>query len=137
MSDSILKQQKFVNPVHRYVPGEEITYLLLVKQINSDETFWEIIKGRVEAYDYIKNNIDIIDPEQSFIVANNTKINLENMHTLYDFVKYVKKENDIVDEFDIDDWKPNVDTSMNIGIGLESAGSVFTGIAGSFTEDDE
>lgn len=135
MADSILKK-KPISPIRRLVPGEDITYLLLIKVPNSDETFWELIKGRVETYNYIKNNIDIIDPDNSFIVANNTKLDVDNMHTLYNFVLFVKKENDIVDEFDIDDWKVNIDNSRNIGIGLESKGNVYTGVAGSFTDDE-
>jgi len=138
MTDSI-QERKLINPVRRLKPGENIKYLLLIKMPNSDETFWEIIEGREEAYNYIKNNIDIIDTENSFIVANKMKeINLDNMHTIYDFVKFVKEKNDIVDEFDIDDYL-NIDNSSYIGVGLETGGQVFTGIAGTFesAEEDE
>lgn len=133
--------KKLVNPVRRLKPGEDIKYLLLIKVPDSDETYWEIIKGREEAYHYIVNNIDTIDVDESYIIANKMKeINLDELHTIYGFVKFVKQENNIVDEFDIDDYViNNVDTSINIGVGLESAGMVFTGIAGTYesAEDDD
>lgn len=134
------REKKLINPVRRLKPGEEIKYLLLIKIPNSDETFWEIIQGREEVYNYIKNNIDSIDVDESYIIANKMKeIDLDNMHTIYGFVKFVKQENNIVDEFDIDDYQLNVDTSSNIGVGLESAGRIFTGIVGTYesAEDDD
>lgn len=137
MTNSI-EGKKLVSPVRRLKPGEDIKYLLLIKVPNSDETYWDIVEGREEAYKYIKDNIDSIDVEESFIIANKMKeINLDQMHTIYGFVKFVKEENNIVDEFDIDDYQMNIDTSTNIGIGLESAGQVFTGVAGSYTSADE
>lgn len=133
MTDSILNEKKLINPVRRLKPGETKKYLLLIKIPNSDETYWEVITGREEAYNYIKYNITEIDPLESFIIANKMKeINLDNMHTVYDFVKYAKKENNIVDEFDIDDYNSNINNSTDIGVGLETAGKVFTGVAGSF-----
>lgn len=137
MSDSILQKKKLISVVRRIKPGEDIKYLLLIKVPNTDETYWEIITGRETAYEYIKNNITEIDVDNSFIIANKQKeINLDDMHTIYGFVQFVKKENDIVDEFDIDDYIVNIDNSANIGVGLESKGNVFTGIAGSFEDDD-
>lgn len=138
--ENTINGKKLISPVRRLKPGENIKYLLLIKVPDSDERFWEIVKGREEAYRYIADNIDIIDPDESYIIANKMKeIDLDNMHTIYNFVKFVKQENDIVDEFDIDDYLINRDTSANIGIGLESAGKVFTGIAGSYesAEEDE
>lgn len=138
MSDSILQKKKLISVVRRIKPGEDIKYLLLIKVPNTDETYWEVITGRETAYEYIKNNITEIDVDNSFIIANKQKeIDLDNMHTIYGFVKFVKKENDIVDEFDIDDYIVNIDNSANIGVGLESKGNVFTGIAGSFEDDDD
>lgn len=139
MEDSILGTKKLINPIRRLKPGDGIKYLLLIKTPDSDETFWEIIENREEVYNYIKNNIDIIDVDNSFIIANKMKeIDLDKLHTIYGFVKFVKEENNIVDEFDIDDYisGTRIDNSSSIGIGLESAGQVFTGIAGSFTADD-
>lgn len=139
MTETILKGKKLVCPVRRIEPGEDIKYLLLIKVPNSDETYWEIITGREEAYKYIKNNISEIDVDESYIVANNIEINLDDMHTIYGFIKYVKEESDsdIVDEFDIDDYLSNNNNPSDIGVGLESAGQVFTGIAGSYESDEE
>lgn len=137
MVDSILKERKLINPVRRIKPGENIKYLLLIKVPNSDETYWEIITGREEVYKYIKNNITEIDPEESFIIANKIEIDLDNMHTIYGFIKFVKEKNDIVDEFDIDDFTSNINNASDIGVGLETAGQVFTGIAGTFESVDD
>lgn len=138
MTDNNLEGKKLISPVRRMKPGENMKYLLLIKTPNSDETFWEIIEGREEAYEYIKNNIDIIDPDNSYIIANKLKdINLDNLHTIYNFVKFVKEQNNIVDEFDIDDYLSNINNSSYIGVGLETAGNVFTGVAGSFTAEDD
>lgn len=142
MTDSILQNKKLISPVKRLKPGHGIKYLLLIKVPNSDETYWEIIEDREEVYNYIKNNIDTIDVEESFIIANKMKeVDLDKLHTIYGFVKFVKEENNIVDEFDIDDYmiSSRKDTSAYIGIGLESAGQVFTGVAGSYesAEDEE
>ena len=140
MTDSILQGKKLISAVGRIKPGDNIKYLLLIKVPNSDETFWEVVEGRENAYRYIKDNITIIDVDESFIIANKMKeIDLDKMHTIYHFVKFVKNENDIVDEFDIDDFVSNIDNSSDIGVGLETGGEVFTGIAGSFEalEDDE
>ena len=67
------------------------------------------------------------------------EVDLDNMHTIYGFVKFVKQENNIVDEFDIDDYQLNIDNSSNIGVGLESGGQIFTGVAGSYesAEDED
>lgn len=136
-TSSILKEKKLQQVVRRIKPGEDIMYLLLIKVPGSDETFWEIITGREEAYNFIKDNIAEIDPNQSYIVASNTEINLDNLHTVYDFVIFVKNKNNIVDEFDIDDYTYESSNGFeNIGVGLESAGQVFTGIAGTFEEAD-
>lgn len=139
MNDSILGERKLINPVRRLKPGDGIKYLLLIKLPESDETYWEIIENREEVYEYIKNNIENIDVDNSFIVANKMKeIDLDKLHTIYGFVKFVKEENNIVDEFDIDDYiASRTDNSFFIGVGLESAGKVFTGIAGTYTDDDE
>ncbi len=142
MKDTILQETtKLRSVVRRLKPGEDIKYLLLIKVPDSDEQYWEIITGREEAYKYIKNNIAEIDLDYSFIIANGMKnINLENMHKIYDFVKFVKEENDISDEFDVDDYLTGVDTSYNIGEGLATGGNVFTGVSGSFesiNDDDE
>ena len=137
MTDSILEGKKLISPVRRIKPGEDIKYLLLIKVPNSDETFWEIITGREEAYNYIKNNIDTIDVEESFIVSNKMEIDLDKMHTIYGFVNFVKEKNDIVDEFDIEDYLSNIDKSSDIGLGLETGGFVFTGVAGSYESDED
>lgn len=139
MTDSILERKKLISPVRKLKPGELIKYLLLIKVINSDETYWLKITGREEAYLYIKNNIAEIDVDNSYIIADKQKeIDLDNMHTIYGFVKFVKEKNDIVDEFDIDDFAiSNIDNSSDIGIGLESAGQVFTGVAGSYDSVDD
>lgn len=140
MTNNSILQTPLISAARKLKPGEDIKYLLLIKTPNSDETFWDIITGRETAYQYIKDNISIIDVENSFIIADGMKnINFNNMHTVYNFVKFVKEKNDIVDEFDIDDYGNNInnDNASDIGVGLESAGNIFTGIAGSFDSADD
>lgn len=136
------EKKKLISPVRRLNPGEDIKYLLLIKNPDTDETYWTIITGREEAYNYIKNNIGEIDVDNSYIIANKMKeIDLDSLHSIYGFVNYVKKENNIIDEFDIDDYliNQNVSTSdpSEIGKGLESAGRVFTGLVDSFEAIDD
>lgn len=140
-----MTEVKLVSPVRRLKPGEDIKYILLIKVPNSDETYWEIIKGREEVYNYVKNNITEIDIENSYIIANKMKeIDIDSLHNIYDFIRFVKEANNIVDEFDIDDYyissNINESSSEDIGKGLESAGQVFTGIVGTFeavNDDDD
>lgn len=142
MPNNSILQKPLVSAARKLKPGENIKYLLLIKIPDSDDTFWEIIKGRELAYDYIKNNIDQIEVDQSFIIANGMKnIDFDNMHTIYNFVKFVKQENNIVDDFDIEDYTSgdnniNINNPSDIGIGLESAGKTFTGIAGTFDSNE-
>lgn len=142
MTNSILQGKKLISPVGRIKPGENIKYLLLIKSPDSDETYWEIITGREEAYNYIKNNIEIIDVTESFIIANKMKnFDLDDLRTIHDFILFVKESNNIVDDFDIDSYvqhqESNINNVSDIGVGLETKGDVFTGVAGSYYSEDE
>lgn len=142
MADSILQGKKLIHPIRRIKPGENTRYLILVKNPESDETFWEFITGREEVYKYIRDNIDIIDPLKSYIFANKMKeIDFDNLHTIYDFTKWVKEKNNIEDDFDIEEYvinnNSNIDNVTNIGVGLETRGNTFIGVAGSFYSDDD
>lgn len=133
-----MEERKLISPVRKLKPGENIKYLLLIKFPQSDDGYWTIIEGRENAYQYIKDNITEIDLEESYVIANKMKeIDLDNMHTMLGFVNFVKEANDIVDEFDVNDYLSNIDNSIDIGVGLESAGNVFTGIAGSYLSVEE
>ena len=99
---------------------EEKKYLVCIEtRSNNRDSFWEILTGRSEVYEYIKNIIDIIDFENSFILVENCI--LEERKSIYAFMKYAKKFY-LHDDFDIDDYiddeieydNKNIDESINV-----------------------
>lgn len=99
---------------------EEKKYLVCIEtRSNSKDGFWEILTGRSEVYEYIKNIIDIIDFENSFILVEDCI--LEERKSIYAFMKYAKKFYQY-DDFDIDDYiddeieydNKNIDESINV-----------------------
>lgn len=83
-------------------PNEREYLLLYVGQDENkeeDKTFM-FITGRKAIYDYIKNMIDYIDPEESKVLVEGEK--MEGMVTVYLFMKYAQ---DIFDDgFAIEDY---------------------------------
>lgn len=84
-------------------------YLLLIyyytDEIDKERSF-EIITGRLEVYQFIKDNKDIINLEDSRILL--TYQTLEDSITLLQFVRHLK-DNELVqdDGFDIDELQEN------------------------------
>lgn len=141
MNESIFnKKQSTVSPIRKMIPGEDKRYILLIKCINSDETYWEMIKGRLEAYNYIKENIEDIDIDNSYIIVHGQeRINFDNMHNLYLFMKDAREKNNIEDGFDIDDYSSFSDDEYKIPAQESDIdySNVFTGVAGSFEDANE
>lgn len=79
---------------------EEKLYLLCIAGKNNTEDTWYLIVGRTEVYETIKNEIENIDLENSFILVESAK--LENRKSIYAFMKYV--ESFYEDSFDIEDY---------------------------------
>lgn len=79
-------------------------YIILIYGTDEDlETYrWESMTGRSIMYEYIKNNIDSIDPDNSIILTENVAV--KDAFTVSQFVKYLQNSNLIEDEdyFDID-----------------------------------
>lgn len=92
-------------------PSEEREYLiLLVYSSNNDiEYTYQGIIGRQESFDYIVSHKDILDFDQSKILAENTK--MKDMITIYAFMKLCI-DKDLVNNptnFDPEDYGTNVE----------------------------
>ena len=100
MSDGILNPKKtFKQAITRVNPAETKEYLVLGSL--GDETFFKICIGRSEAYEFIKSNIEFIDPYESFVLVQGRT--LEDRITVYTFVEEVMKKI-VTDDFDINDY---------------------------------
>ena len=79
--------------------SEEKQYLICIKGKESEDV-WEIVTGRTEAYEFIKNMIDFIVFEESFILVETVK--LSERKSIYAFMKYAERFYN--DNFDIEDY---------------------------------
>lgn len=93
----------------------EKTYLILIDGEETSEggsrfRDWEIVTGRQNAYDYIKNMLEniyvSINVDTSKIIVNSDKVKVLNGLTIYEFMKAMKDEDKVIDytSFDIDDY---------------------------------
>ena len=81
-------------------PNQKI-YLVCLRTGNGD--YWDILEGRQEAWDYIKEHImqDDVDVEASFVLVDT--VLLRKRVSVYDFIKY--SEQFVNDPgFDIEDY---------------------------------
>ena len=107
---------------------EDRWYLICIAGLSQDS--WIIVKGRTEAYEYIKENIDDINLDHSFILVDS--VTLDKRASIYAFMKHVgdfyEDNFDITDyvkgDWDETDYKSNNDISLMINnsdrIGMES-----------------
>ena len=79
---------------------ENKVYLLCIAGKDGADDSWELITGRTELYETIKNSIDFIDLDRSFVLVESAK--LENRKSIVAFMKYA--EQFFQDSFDIDDY---------------------------------
>lgn len=77
---------------------EERQYLICISGYTQDS--WNIVIGRTEAYNYIKENIDEINLEHSFILVESCT--LDKRKSIYAFMKYAGEFYN--DGFDIEDY---------------------------------
>lgn len=77
---------------------EERQYLICISGLSQDN--WVIVTGRTEAYNYIKENIDDINMEHSFILVESCT--LGERKSIYAFMKYAGEF--YSDGFDIEDY---------------------------------
>lgn len=93
---------------------EEKQYLICIRGKDGGADEWNIVEGRTEAYEYIKDSIEYIDLEKSFILVEN--LPLAKRKSIFAFMKYV--QDNYEDGFDIEDyikgdWDENDFKSMN------------------------
>lgn len=76
-------------------------YIILIYNTNPDleEFRWESMTGRSIMYEYIKNNIEDIDPDKSIILTENVAI--KDAFTVSQFIKYLQNAS-LVEEDDFD-----------------------------------
>lgn len=76
-------------------------YIILIYNTNPDleEFRWESMTGRSIMYEYIKNNIEDIDPDKSVILTENVAI--KDAFTVSQFIKYLQNAS-LVEEDDFD-----------------------------------
>lgn len=77
---------------------EDRKYLICIHGKTEDS--WNIITGRTEAYEFIKENIDDIIMEDSFILVESCTLN--ERKSIYAFMKYAGEF--YSDGFDIEDY---------------------------------
>lgn len=77
---------------------ESRQYLICISSQTQDS--WVIVTGRTEAYNYIKENIDDINMEHSFILVETCT--LAERKSIYAFMKYAGDFYE--DSFDIEDY---------------------------------
>ena len=73
-----------------YDDGRLKRYLICIKSKYSEDS-WDFIEGREDAYEYIKDRIDDIDFETSFIVVSSQKI--DDRKSIYAFMNYADRSN--------------------------------------------
>lgn len=79
---------------------EDKVYLLCIAGKDGAPDSWELITGRTELYDTIKNSIEFIDLERSFTLVESAK--LENRKSIVAVMKYLEQFYN--DSFDIEDY---------------------------------
>jgi hypothetical protein len=98
-----------------YETEPEKTYLILIEGeeiSNGGEPYrdWQIITGRQDAYDYIKNYLESdfvsIDVYKSKIIVSSEKVKVTDGITIYEFMKVMKEKEKVIDysSFDIDEY---------------------------------
>lgn len=79
---------------------ENKVYLLCIAGKDGANDSWDLIIGRTELYETIKNSIEYIDLDRSFVLVESAK--LENRKSIVAFMKYAERF--FEDSFDIEDY---------------------------------
>jgi hypothetical protein len=97
-------------------------YLICIrtKDGSGAQDFWDIVTGRSEAYELIKENIDDIDFNYSFILVESCE--LSKRKSIYAFMKYAGEffsdgfdiEDYIKGDWDEEDYKRENDISLEV-----------------------
>lgn len=86
------------------IDPEERQYIFLLYDENSyDYQMWDSVVGRSNAYQYVKDHIELMDPKISVVLTDN--VAFKDALTVYQFVNHLKNSELVEDdEFNIDDW---------------------------------
>ena len=87
-------------PYEKKKTAEEKQYLICISARDGGEDMWCIVTGRTDAYEFIKNCIEFINFEESFILVESCT--LAQRKSIYAFMKYAEQFYE--DSFDIDDY---------------------------------
>lgn len=91
---------KIVDNTRKHPEDRQYLICIRAKEGSGVEDSWEIVIGRTAAYDYIKENIDVINLEHSFILVE--QVALGERASIYAFMKYAGEF--YSDGFDIEDY---------------------------------
>lgn len=88
------------------VDPEERQYVFIMYDEFGDEviTEWESTIGRSQAYLFVKNNIDRMDPDKSIVLTDN--VAMKDALTVHQFVNHLKNSGlvPLDDDFEIDEF---------------------------------
>ncbi len=88
------------------IDPEQRQYVMLLFNPTEDDhpSEWQSVVGRLNAYQWIKNNIELFDPQQSLVLTEN--VTLKDALTISQFIKYLKNGEIIGDDgFNIEDYE--------------------------------
>lgn len=95
---SEIKLKEMMKPVKK--DAEDKSYLICIRGKDGESDSWDIVIGRTEAYKLIKNSIEFINLEESFILVETTP--LSKRKSIYAFMKFAEQFYN--DSFDIEDY---------------------------------
>lgn len=90
----------YVDNSKPYIPPEERKYLLCLQDNDTGAKDWDIVVGRMEAYETLKDQIKFIDLSKSFVLVETVKF--ADRISVYKFMKTIGDS--IEDNFDINEF---------------------------------
>lgn len=111
---------KIVDNTAKHPESKQYLICIAAKEGSGAQDSWTILVGRTAAYEYIKENIDDIDFDLSFILVESCS--LSERKSIYAFMKYVGDffednfdiEDYIKGDWDENDFIRNNDISLNV-----------------------
>lgn len=91
---------KIVDNTQKHPEDRQYLICIKAKAGSGEDDSWEVLIGRTAAYEYIKENIEYIDMEYSFILVEHLPLN--ERASIYAFMKHVGEF--YSDSFDIEDY---------------------------------
>jgi hypothetical protein len=90
----------YVDNTKPYIPPEERKYLVCLQDTDVGARDWDIIVGRMETYEYLKERINYIDLSRSFVLVETVRF--ADRISVYKFLKTVG--DNVEDNFDITEY---------------------------------